>query len=79
MPLPKLSQLAPLERAMSIREAAMSPRECIPVDAAAGRICSAAVSCCPPGIAAVTGGEIFSEEIINILKNYSIFRVNVVK
>ena len=79
VPLPKLSQLAPLERAMSIREAAMSPRECIPVDAAAGRICSAAVSCCPPGIAAVTGGEIFSEEIINILKNYSIFRVNVVK
>lgn len=79
VPLPKLSQLAPLERAMSIREAAMSPRECIPVDTAAGRICSAAVSCCPPGIAAVTGGEIFSEEIINILKNYSIFRVNVVK
>jgi len=79
IPLPDYSALSPLERAMSLREAAMSPRECIPVDEAAGRICSAAVSCCPPGIAAVTGGEIFSSEIINILKRYSILNVNVVK
>lgn len=79
VPLPDFSGLAPLERAMSIREAAMAPREYVPVEKAVGRICSAAVSCCPPGIAAVTGGEIFSEEIINILKNYSIFHVNVVK
>ncbi|MCI7766670.1 MAG: aminotransferase class I/II-fold pyridoxal phosphate-dependent enzyme [Oscillospiraceae bacterium] len=79
VPLPDLSGLAPLRRAMSMREAAMAPREFISVDMAAGRICGTALSCCPPGIAAAAGGEIFSEEIINILKNYSIFHVNVVK
>lgn len=79
VPLPDLSGLSPLMRAMSMREAAMSPREYIPAEQAAGRICGTAVSCCPPGIAAAAGGEIFSEEIINILKNYSIFHVNVVK
>ncbi len=67
------------ERVMSIREAAFAPSEEISVDEAEGRICAAAVSCCPPGIAVVVGGEIFSEESINILKNYSIFKVNVVK
>ncbi len=68
-----------LERAMSIREAAFAADEEIPVDKAEGRICSRAVSCCPPGIAVAVGGEIFSAESINILKNYSIFNVNVVK
>lgn len=79
VPMPDLSGLVPPVRAMSMREAAMAPREYIPVEKAAGRICSTAHSCCPPGIAAAVGGEIFSEEIINILKNYSIFHVNVVK
>ena len=68
-----------LRRAMSIREAAFADDEEIPVDKAEGRICSRAVSCCPPGIAVVVGGEIFSAESINILKNYSILNVNVVK
>lgn len=79
VPCPEISDFPPLERAMSLREAAFSESCEIPVDEAAGRICARAVSCCPPGIAAVAGGEIFSKESINILKNYSIFKVNVVK
>lgn len=76
---PELSGLTGLERAMSIREAAFAPSEEIDAELACGRICARAVSCCPPGIAVVVGGEIFSPESINILKNYSIFKVNVVK
>ena len=79
VPTPKIKSFSPLEKAMSIREAAFSDSEEISVSDAAGRICARAVSCCPPGIAAVVGGEIFSEKSINILKNYSIFKVNVVK
>lgn len=78
IPSPKV-RFSPLEKAMSIRAAAFSDSVEIPTEEAAGRICARAVSCCPPGIAAVVGGEIFSEESINILKNYSIFKVNVVK
>lgn len=79
VPVPELSGAAPLERAMSIREAALSESENIPAQEAEGRICAVPVSCCPPGIALVVSGEVFSKNSINILKNYSIFRVNVVK
>lgn len=66
-------------KAMGIREAALSESELIDSDSAVGRICARAVSCCPPGIAVVVSGEIFTEEAVNILKNYSIFKINVVK
>jgi len=64
---------------MTIRQAAFAPSETIPTEKCVGRICAKAVSCCPPGIAAVVGGEFFSAECINILKSYSIYNVNVVK
>ncbi len=73
------SGFIPLERAMSIREASFAPCEKIPADNAAGRICANTVTCCPPGIAAVVSGEKINEDMIKILKNYSIFDVNVVK
>lgn len=77
--VPIFTGFAPPEKKLSIREAAFSESENIPAENAAGRICAKAVSCCPPGIAVVAGGEIFSDESIKILKNYSIFNVNVVK
>ncbi len=79
VPVPDVSAFLPQERAMSLRRAAFSDSEEIDVSTAKGRICARAVSCCPPGIAVTAGGEIFSEESINILKNYSILKVNVVK
>lgn len=69
----------PLEAAMTMRNAALAESETIPSENAVGRICAKPVACCPPGIAAAVSGEIFSEECINILKNYSIFNVDVVK
>ncbi|MGN0666068.1 MAG: aminotransferase class I/II-fold pyridoxal phosphate-dependent enzyme [Huintestinicola sp.] len=76
---PPSEEFVPPEVRMTVREAAFSPSETIDIDHAAGRICSRAYSCCPPGIAVVAGGEVFNESSIKILKNYSIFKVNVVK
>lgn len=65
------------EKAVDIRTAMLSPCECINVDDAEGRICSRAVSCCPPGIAVVAGGEYISRKEIEVMKKYGIERVNV--
>lgn len=67
------------QRVMSLRKAAFSPSEEIPCDEAVGRVCARGVLSCQPSVPVITGGEVFSEEIIKILKNYSIFSVNVIK
>lgn len=65
--------------AVSLRTAYFSDSEELPADKAVGRICARSALSCQPSIPLITGGEIFTPEIINILKNYSIFTVNVVK
>lgn len=67
------------KKAMSIRQAALSPSESISVDKAVGRICSGIATSCQPSIPVAVSGEVIDEDIINILKKYSISRVNVVK
>lgn len=67
------------ERAMSPREAFFAPRETIPVEDAAGRIAAESVAVCPPCIPIAAAGEVIDENIIKILKIYSIFHVNVVQ
>ena len=67
------------KRAMSIREASLSENEEIPVAESLGRICGKTKVTCPPGIAIVASGELIDESCINILKKYSIFKINVVK
>lgn len=79
IPVYSMKGFAPMKRAMSIRQAAFAESENIPVEKAEGRICAKTVTCCPPGVAVIVSGEIFSSECINILKNYSFFNVNVVK
>lgn len=76
--VPNISDLTPPERAMSIREAMLSPCEAVSIDEAAGRICARAVSCCPPGIAVIAGGEVFSDREIAILREYGFDKANVV-
>lgn len=63
---------------MSIREAALSLSEEIPVEKSEGRICSKAVVACPPGIPIVVCGEIITKKSIKVFKRYSIVSVNVV-
>lgn len=78
IPPPDVNLIRP-KKIMTVREAAFSPSETIPAEKAVGRICARAYSCCPPGIAVIVGGEVFDESSVKILKNYSIFNVNVVK
>ncbi|MEG0615176.1 MAG: aminotransferase class I/II-fold pyridoxal phosphate-dependent enzyme [Oscillospiraceae bacterium] len=67
------------QKAMTIRKAALSENEEIPISQATGRICGKTKILCPPGVPIVASGEIIDEDCIKILKKYSIFTINVVK
>ncbi|MCM1022945.1 MAG: aminotransferase class I/II-fold pyridoxal phosphate-dependent enzyme [Prevotella sp.] len=66
-------------RAMSPREAFFAARETVPVEKALGRTAAESVTVCPPCIPIAAAGEVIDENIIKILKSYSIFSVNVVQ
>ena len=67
------------ERAMSPREAFFADSESVPTERSAGRVAAESVTVCPPCVPAVAAGEVIDENVIKILKMYSIFSVNVVK
>ena len=58
-----------MEKAMSVREAALSEFESIDVDKSAGRICAAVNVPCPPAVPIAVSGEIINENCIKIYKN----------
>lgn len=64
---------------MPLRDAFFAPSESVPTEQAAGRICSVPVTVCPPGVALVVSGEVFTEKDTNMLKISGISKVNVVK
>lgn len=66
------------EKAMSIRSAMLAKAQRIPVDESEGRICARSAMSCQPSIAVVMSGEKISRDIIKILKNYSIFEIDVI-
>ena len=66
-------------RAMSVREATLAESEEISVDIACGRICATASVSCPPAVPIVVSGELITEEIINLLKQYDTEKIEVVK
>ncbi len=70
--------IKPLEKAMSIRKAGLCSYESVATSEAIGKACAKAISCCPPGVAVVVPGEVFSKECIEVLENYGITKVNVV-
>ncbi|MCM1330394.1 MAG: aminotransferase class I/II-fold pyridoxal phosphate-dependent enzyme [Ruminococcus sp.] len=61
------------------REAFFAESEEVPAEKAAGRIAAEAVTVCPPCVPIVAAGEVIDEIAVKILKNYSIFKVNVLK
>lgn len=67
------------ERAMSPREAFFAERETVPTENALGRTAAENITVCPPCIPIAAAGEIIDENIIKILKMYSISQINVVK
>lgn len=61
------------------RKAFFAERENIPAENSVGRIAAEAVTVCPPCVPVIMAGEEINENTIKILKNYSIFQINVLK
>lgn len=66
-------------RAMSIRDAALSPSEWISVDDAEGRILASVTVGCPPAVPIAVCGEIIDRGAIDCFKYYGIEKYSVVK
>ena len=67
------------EKAMSIREAAMSAKETIPVGESLGRILSDVSVSCPPAVPIVVSGERIDEDALRCFEYYGIKKCTVVK
>ncbi len=67
------------KRAMTIREAALSPSETLPVEACVGRILAAATVGCPPAVPIVASGEVIDEGCLECFAYYGIETCSVVK
>lgn len=66
-------------RRMTVREAVFAPHITIPVSEATGRICGAPCVSCPPAIPIVISGEVISDKAADIMKQYGIDTVSVVR
>ena len=75
--LPPVQQTA--VKAMSVRDAAFSPSEEIPVEKATGRVLAAASVGCPPAVPIVVCGEIIDEKAVETFRYYGVDRCCVVK
>ena len=67
------------ERAMSVREAILSPRESVTPSEALGRICATPTVSCPPAVPIVVSGEVISESAVRLFKKYRTEKIEVVK
>lgn len=71
--------LIPPKRAMSIREALLSPAETVPVEEAVGRVLAAATVSCPPAVPILVSGEVIDEAAIACFAYYDIKVCSVIK
>ncbi len=67
------------ERKMSIRQAVLLENETVATEYALGRVCGEVSVTCPPAVPPVISGEIIDENVLNILREYNIEKINVVK
>ncbi|MCQ2437360.1 MAG: amino acid decarboxylase [Clostridia bacterium] len=67
------------EKAMTIREAFLSPRETVATHEALGRICAVPTVACPPAIPIAVTGEVIDEDTVSLLERYGVTTVDVVK
>lgn len=67
------------KRAMLPREAFFAEKETVETKNSCGRIAAEGITVCPPCVPIVAAGEIIDENVMKILKMYSILNVNVVK
>ncbi len=68
-----------LEKALSPREAMLSPSEEISVDLSVGRILSSAAVSCPPAVPIAISGELITKEAVRCFKYYGTEILRVVK
>ena len=76
---PPQFELAEPKRAMLPREAFFAEKEAVETENSVGRIAAEGITVCPPCVPIVAAGEIIDENVMKILKMYSILNVNVVK
>ncbi len=67
------------KRAMLPRDAFFAEKETVETENSCGRIAAEGITVCPPCVPVVAAGEIIDENVMKILKMYSISEVNVVK
>jgi arginine/lysine/ornithine decarboxylase len=72
-------ELKRLERAMSVREAMLSPAEVIPAEQAAGRILADPCVGCPPAVPPAVAGERLDEAAAAVFRYYGIRECAVVR
>lgn len=70
--------LFPSKQVISIREAAFSQYECIPISDAVGRICAVPTVSCPPAIPIVVSGERIDERTVRLFELYGIDEIEVI-
>ncbi len=75
--LPTLPE--PAEQALSMREAALSAWEAVPLSQAAGRICGPVQVPCPPAVPLVISGERITPEWCDLMRFYGIETITVVR
>ena len=69
----------PGERAMSIREAVLSPGEVMPMSACLGRVIAAPTAHCPPAVPILVSGERVDEHALECFQYYGVETCCVVK
>ena len=67
------------KKAMSIREALLSPAEALPIEGCLGKIVAMTSVGCPPAVPIAVAGEVVDENVIDCFKYYGIEKCNVVK
>ena len=72
-------RLLPLPRAVTIREAMLSPQETVPVTEAVGRILGQPTISCPPAVPLAVSGERLSADLLPLFLRYGVTKVAVVR
>ncbi len=67
------------EKAMSVRQASLSPMEIISVNKAEGRVLAATTVGCPPAVPIILCGEVINKNTISIFEYYNIKECTVIK
>ena len=78
---PKRLSLPPVrgKQACSIRTAAFSPREIVPIACSLGRVCGLHSMGCPPAIPVAVAGERISAEMLAVFAHYDIRSIEVLR